>query len=151
MFYVCRLTKTVSWYIFQHNPLCCPHNFFISVLGLESHWSKQSSATNMTSLYEIYSPTSESLDFLFIWARDNLTIGFLLKEKPVDFNGMSTRLGLFFLTRGDWISYIVRPYLQFFCFYIQPYRIRILLKQIYLTHRSDPNRYYQCELKWTWM
>ena len=64
----------------------------------------------------------------------------------IDFNGMSTRLGLFM--PGDYrVTFIVRFYLHFLCscflrvFLTRPYQMRIIFKQLF-DQLMGPKRYF---------
>ena len=70
----------------------------------------------------------------------------------IDFNGMSTHLELFYAKIKE-ITFIVHSHVvvsqeTFFCTW--SYQIQIIFKQIYLTNRWDPNRYYYFRSEWVW-
>ena len=70
------------------------------------------------------------------------------------FNAISNCLGSFYTSRlGNWVHYsfiftfFVQLFLKRFYFCTWPYPILIIFKQIYLTHRWDPDRYNNSRLE----
>ena len=70
----------------------------------------------------------------------------------IDFNGISTRLGLFYSHSSR--TFIIRWYLDFCCFirvFCTQSRKRRIFKQIYLPNWWNANRYYHFIMKqWAW-
>ena len=76
----------------------------------------------------------------------------------IDFIRMTTSLGLFYAERlGNCVRLYLQFLLKFFFFFgtrvyeiKYSYRIQIICKQIYLTHRWNHDRYHRSGSEWTW-
>ena len=78
-------------------------------------------------------------------------LSFILDDRLIDFNGMSTCLGLFQTSKLE--NYVHFAYLIVVSWWgggSRTYRIQIIFKQTYLTHWWHPNKYNPHVSEWIW-